>query len=192
MGINKKNLLIALIASFAVAVVGAIVWGVAYYFEFFAAIISYISAFGMYKIYEKFDNVSKLTYVWIIGISILLNAIACIVVIAIILPGVNVFEVIFLNDETAVAFAKDMLFSIVFTVAGVISVVSYNKKRERQKAILSQYEMEKIKNDLKKEQEQSEVSEEVIQELKNDMNNIETESTMQVEEIQTNEDKKDN
>lgn len=170
MGLEKKNLLLALLISFAVGLGGAVLWGIAYYFEFFAAIISYVSAFAMFKVYEKFYSVNKLTFVWIIGISILLNVIACIVVIAILLPGYNVFEVI-----TKTAFITDILFSIVFTVAGVVSVVSYNKKRERQQSILNQYEMEKLKQEVNNTQiDNEEVSSEVIDELKNDMKNLES------------------
>lgn len=195
MELEKKNLLLALLISFAVGLAGAVLWGLAYYFEFFAAIISYVSAFAMFKVYEKFYSINKLTFVWIIGISILLNVIACIVVIAILFPGYNVFEVISLTSETKVAFITDILFSIVFTVAGVVSVVSYNKKRERQQSILNQYEMEKLKQEVNNAQtDNEEVSSEVIEELKNDMKNLESNEsqTTDVEVVDDTTDDKNN
>lgn len=197
MNTEKKKLLLAYLVSLVVAIVGAIGWGIAYYFEFFAAIVAYLSVFIMFKVYEIFSKPNKWTYIWVIGISVILNLVACIVVIAILMPGYNVFELIFSNGKLRSAFFSDVFFSILFTLAGVISVISNNKKKQkRQQYVINQYEMEKIKNDLRENQEQNEVSEDVINELKEDMKNIQytndVDSVVINEEQVNNENKKDN
>lgn len=196
MNTEKKKLLLAYLVSFAVAVVGAIIWGIVFNLGVYASIVSYISAFAMYKVFLMFHESNRFTFLWIIGVSVILNIIACIVAIALEYPDYNVFDLIQSNMLT---FGMNMFLSIIFTLSGAMSVYKQKQNKERHKSVLTQYEIEKIKRELKdeyakeKQLEENKVSEETIQELKDDMKNIENvNDTEQVIEEQVNaEDKKD-
>lgn len=126
---KKQNLTLALVLSFLVALVGSAIWGVMYYFGWFASIISYATAFGMFAVYMKFAKMSKLAFVWTLVWVILLDTIACflsIVIAVSINAGVALSEAFMLTIDSFYAIAGNFAFDVIIgAVFGVLGVVTY-------------------------------------------------------------------
>lgn len=135
---KKQSLPLALTLSFLVALVGACLWGVLYYFGWFASIISFITAFGMFFVYLKFYNkMNYLPFVWTLVWIILLNIFASFFAIVIAVSkeaGVTLgvaFTATIENFSLVVKdFAVDMLLGTVFSVLGVISYYRVYKVKQ--------------------------------------------------------------
>lgn len=142
MKVRQDNTPLALFTSFLVLVLGAVLWGLMYYFGIFSAWIAFIAVFCAGLCYSHFCKHKKaLYYIWLIVWSIILNLVAMFLTLTIevqIIEKCNFIDAIkdlpYYLDLAKKQIIIDVIFSVVFTVIGIIFVVindKFNKKRAK-------------------------------------------------------------
>lgn len=134
---NKKWL--ALLCSFLVCVLGAIVWGILYVEGWFASPVAYFTAFGAFFVYEKFNKeVTKKSFAWVLVWVIVLNAmasfIAMVVAVAIeaeVAIDVALNAILSVIGQIFIRFVIDIVLGTVFGVLGVVSCYKYLKRKQQ-------------------------------------------------------------
>ncbi len=144
---TKNSLPIALLVSFAVCLAGAILWGLMYQLGVFSTLISLISAACAIVVYKKFYKLNWIAYVWVTIWSILLNELSMLFVEAILAMNElnigfgegfrTIFDLIANNSEARSIFVSNTVWSILFTIIGVVLTILSFRQKEK-KAQLSQ------------------------------------------------------
>ena len=175
---KKDNIFVALLLSFLVAVAGAALWGVLYYYGIFAAIVSYITAFGMiavYKCFAKKNNVLPWIWsaIWIIVLTILSAfltlLIALVVEYDVTMKGaINLLKYVW--SEVSGIFYKDFILGIIFALLGLgcyFAVWKRNEimKEKAEKIISAQVEQQIAKESKTIEQAEKTKLEEVVEKV---------------------------
>lgn len=135
---NRKNLPLALLTSFLVLILGGALWGLVYYYNIFSAWISFIAVFCAGLCYTCFYRKTNwVFYVWLIVLSVGINLAAMFISLAFkvqLVYDCTFSEALKLLPEN-LAYAKnavivDVVFSVVFTIVGVIFAFVSNKYRK--------------------------------------------------------------
>lgn len=145
---QKKSLPLALLFSFLVCLLGAIVWGLVYSIGFFVAIISAVTVMCAIMVYQKFYKVNWLTYLWVIIWVVLLNEISMLITLTIMLMnevgGAYSFGECFnaltqaINDggEMTSAFTSDSIMNVVFSLlGGVLEIFTIRSQMKRKREL---------------------------------------------------------
>lgn len=129
----KNSLPLALFISFAICLAGAIVWGLMYQLGVFSTIIATISAALAIVVYRKYYKINWFTYIWVSIWSILLNEISMLFVETFFaMKELNIgfsegFKTICTlianNEEAKSIFVSNTIWSIVFSLIGVIIIL---------------------------------------------------------------------
>lgn len=125
---RRENLLLAMLFSFLVGVVGALVWGLIYIGGWYVSFMAFVTAFAMYKVYSRFASINSFTFAWILLLVILLNAVST--YFAIVIVVANNSNVSFMTSYNYIkemfslfkdSFFKDCAMGAIFGIIGVVS-----------------------------------------------------------------------
>lgn len=134
---NKKWL--ALLSSSLVCLLGAVVWGVLYVMGWFASPVAFVTAFGAFFVYEKFNKeITKGSFIWVLVWVIVLNIIASflamVVAVAIeaeVSLGIALNALLSVFNEFVGSFVLDTILGTAFGVLGVVVCYKYLKKKKQ-------------------------------------------------------------
>ena len=168
---NKRNTGVALITSLLIMAAGAVIAGLLYYYNVFSAWVVLIATVAAGACYRAFClKQGTLYYIWMTILSVGLNVAS--ICLTLIVSYQNKFGVPFdvaskaFNDMVAdnlSSFIINIVFSGVFTAAGIIIVLMFNK-RSQNKASQSTPQVEERASESAQEQPISEqpVAEEYV------------------------------
>ncbi len=142
---KKQNLGLALLFSFLIALAGSIGWGLLYSLGWFATIIAYVTAFGMFAVYSKFAKITPLTFVWTLLWVLILNIISSLLAILITVAvtygytlsqAMEAFVMVF--NQVAGIFVRDIIVGTIFAVLGVVTYYGAYKKKQKDELMKKQ------------------------------------------------------
>lgn len=153
---NKKDLWKAIGISLVVAFVGAVLWGLLYNLGWFVSLISYVTAFVMLKMFNKYYKTEKnWKYFYVILTIVVFNIIASLVSEIRVLTryGYTTSEAIsavFNAMGSFNLFTLDIILGIVWTIMGVCSTIRVEKKKAMQEAYYEKQQQNR--DELEKEE----------------------------------------
>ena len=128
--VKRNSIWLALVLSFVVCLVGAVISGLIYYANFISAWISIAIAGLSFYIYQKFYKVNWLSFVWVLFWTIALSEVAFLISAGFIVgnyygysfnEAFDIFIDMLSNDnEMQNAFLRDSLLNVVFAIIGVV------------------------------------------------------------------------
>lgn len=137
----KQSITIALFLSLGVCILGAIVWGLMYQLGVFSTLISAISAVLALLAYRKFYKLNWIAYLWVALWSILLNELAMLIVEAIMISSEleigfsqgfsSICDLIANNSDARSIFVSNSIWSIAFSLLGVILTILSIRNQEK-------------------------------------------------------------
>ncbi len=147
---NKTNLTLAIIVAIALGLASCLLWGILYYFGYFAWVVAFLIVFAVSWGYKKFNlKIDKKGY-FIISLICLIEVvltmfitIALAVNIAYVQEGYYVsffecfsimFDFIKTNAEFRSALLTDSILTLLFMVIGLVVFFIYDKKKEKSEA----------------------------------------------------------
>lgn len=147
---NKTNLTLAIIVAIALGLASCLLWGILYYFGYFAWVVAFLIVFAVSWGYKKFNlKIDKKSY-FIISLICLIEVvltmfitIALAVNIAYVQEGYYVsffecflimFDFIKTNAEFRSALLTDSILTLLFMVIGLVVFFIYDKKKEKSEA----------------------------------------------------------
>lgn len=160
---KKNNIAAGLILSFLIAVAGAALWGLLYYYGIFAAIVSYITAFGMIAVYKCFvKKNSPLPWIWsafwILALTVV-SAILTLLFTLMIEFNVGMGDAVTLLravwSQVSSAFFKDLTLGIVFAALGLGCCFAVYRRNEIIRERAEKIVADKIVNEQKTKEQES-------------------------------------
>lgn len=144
----KTSLPLALLVSFAVCLAGAIVWGLMYQLGVFSTIISLLSASCAIIVYRKFYKLNWIAYLWVSIWSIALNELSMLFVETFIAmrelsvgfsQGFStICNLISSNNDARSIFVSNTIWSIAFTLIGVIITILSIRRQMKNAQLIQQ------------------------------------------------------
>lgn len=168
---TTKDKVLSILIAIGFGLIGAVLWGVLYYYEIIIGLASMFIVYLIYYAYKKFGKLEKLTksdYTIIIIISFIEMVLAIVVSLGVTLMltyaenGVTIgifeaiaetFRLISSNREVMVAFIFDMFASLLFYVVGVVACFVSERNIHDKKEEYSKYNFDDKKREQDKQAE---------------------------------------
>ncbi len=152
---KKESLPLALFTSFLVMVVGAVIWGILYYYGIFSSWVAFISTACAGLVYCCFyKKRTTIFYFWIIVMSLVLNLLSVFFTLTVfvqinnqvsVAEAFNLFGEIFAEVEFKRAFLRDVLLCAGFTFIGGIFLLLFYKLYPKSKKKVEEVEEVEVK-----------------------------------------------
>lgn len=180
---KKPNLFLAILTAIGMGLIGAVLWGILYYFGYIAWIAAFVIMIAAGWAYKKFNlKLDIKGYIIITIITIIEIALALLISLNIAVmqaAGTGFFEsfgllsnLVAATPELSRAIIADSVLSLVFVVVGLVTFIIVEKKTSKQSQTQSASSRQKLQiEEQTKSTESTKVQEETTSQHKGDATN---------------------